>query len=247
MNLNSMGTEPWLLKVAAEFISGGAPLAERRKGEFRKETDSFLAAEPKQARGPGRDFGAVPISRVDDPGSLENGCFLMRWLHRCHGPENPPCMPTERPQRSGGLVQFRRVRKQVLRSCRDVRAYRLFPIGSPDREPLPCRAFSGGRNLAVELRARSPFQGTDDRTGQFAPFPETHRNSSILHSGFSCVHLARRAKRVHTIVNAARMSARATAHPEFPRPMNDDVSAFRHTSADPIRAGWWALDGAFGP
>ncbi len=46
--------------------------------------------------------------------------------------------------------------------------------------------------------------------------PETHRNSLILLSYFSGVNLARRPKRVHTSVNAARMSACATNWLEFP-------------------------------
>ena len=43
--------------------------------------------------------------------------------------------------------------------------------------------------------------------------PETHRNSLIPHSGFSGVNLAGETKRVHTIVNAGRMSARRSACP----------------------------------
>jgi hypothetical protein len=54
--------------------------------------------------------------------------------------------------------------------------------------------------------------------------PETHRNSLILRDGFSGLHLARRLKRVHTSVNAARMSACATNWLKFPRPMNSQTS-----------------------
>jgi uncharacterized repeat protein (TIGR01451 family) len=64
--------------LAAAPTGGRGGAAPHDLFEFRKEPDSFLPAEPKQACGLGGDFGTAPISRVDDLGSLENGCFFIK-------------------------------------------------------------------------------------------------------------------------------------------------------------------------